>query len=215
MNSSRKTATNWLSAIGYRLSAIGYRLALGIWLSLLISNHALAVDWDKEKTVIEGCTFAQTFAGETSGVCGYGTRKMGMKTEAHISAIALGEPNAAGSTFRIRCIDESSCIKTSFYDSDNGALLCTTSHTNDIIGVNKNDYFKFKKQAKNLENSCAAEQRRQDGQEKQQRQSANQARQMCEAQKQTCLASCPAWRSGINNDTHFSCNSRCNGISCY
>ena len=30
MNSSRKTATNWLSAIGYRLSAIGYRLILGL-----------------------------------------------------------------------------------------------------------------------------------------------------------------------------------------
>jgi Protein of unknown function (DUF1566) len=41
------------------------------------------------------------------------------------------------------------------------------------------------------------------------------ASQMCEAQKQSCLASCPAWRSGINNDSHFSCNSRCNGISCY
>ena len=41
------------------------------------------------------------------------------------------------------------------------------------------------------------------------------ASQMCEAQKQSCLASCPAWRSGSSNDTHFSCNSRCNGISCY
>lgn len=44
-----------------------------------------------------------------------------------------------------------------------------------------------------------------------------QARQMCEAQKQTCLASCPPYndRSGASNDMHFSCERQCNRISCY
>ena len=50
---------------------------------------------------------------------------------------------------------------------------------------------------------------------------ARQARQMCEAQKATCFASCPAYRSVhhtenslIVNDAHFSCNRRCGSIYC-
>ncbi|MBL0089752.1 MAG: hypothetical protein IPP44_24965 [Ideonella sp.] len=40
------------------------------------------------------------------------------------------------------------------------------------------------------------------------------SRQLCEAQKATCLASCPSWVSGANNDNHFRCNSRCNALTC-
>jgi Protein of unknown function (DUF1566) len=47
-----------------------------------------------------------------------------------------------------------------------------------------------------------------------------QGRQMCEAQKQTCIASCPSYNSKVGlgsrvNDHHFECNSRCDRISCY
>ncbi len=41
-----------------------------------------------------------------------------------------------------------------------------------------------------------------------------QMRQLCLAQKETCKASCPPWRSGANNDSHFSCNGRCDSIVC-
>ena len=48
--------------------------------------------------------------------------------------------------------------------------------------------------------------------------SARQARQMCEAQKQSCKASCPAYnydaKSFDANRTHFQCESRCSQISC-
>jgi hypothetical protein len=48
--------------------------------------------------------------------------------------------------------------------------------------------------------------------------SARQARQMCEAQKQSCKASCPAYnydaKSFEANRTHFQCESRCSQISC-
>jgi hypothetical protein len=43
---------------------------------------------------------------------------------------------------------------------------------------------------------------------------ARQARQMCEAQKQTCFASCPQWRDGANNYAAFSCEKDCQKISC-
>ena len=47
---------------------------------------------------------------------------------------------------------------------------------------------------------------------------ARQARQMCEAQKQTCIASCPRWVNTGGYRTDFpehSCKSRCESISCY
>ena len=47
---------------------------------------------------------------------------------------------------------------------------------------------------------------------------ARQARQMCEAQKQTCVASCPRWvnSGGYRTDLpEHSCQSRCESISCY
>ena len=47
-------------------------------------------------------------------------------------------------------------------------------------------------------------------------------RQLCEAQKMTCFASCPAYRSvswkensRIVNGDHFDCKSHCESISCY
>ena len=45
-------------------------------------------------------------------------------------------------------------------------------------------------------------------------QGSRQQSQICDAQKKTCFASCPAWRSNGNNDSHFSCNRNCESISC-
>ncbi len=46
------------------------------------------------------------------------------------------------------------------------------------------------------------------------RDSQNSSRQICEAQKSTCFASCPSYIAGANNDYHFDCNNKCNQISC-
>jgi hypothetical protein len=43
---------------------------------------------------------------------------------------------------------------------------------------------------------------------------SRQARQMCEAQKQTCLASCPPYYAGKDTYAHHVCTSRCGDISC-
>ena len=36
----------------------------------------------------------------------------------------------------------------------------------------------------------------------------------CKAQRSTCLANCPPWRSGANNEYHFNCNQKCKDIGC-
>lgn len=47
---------------------------------------------------------------------------------------------------------------------------------------------------------------------------ARQGRQVCEAQKQTCYASCPSYNDRLTafgaNNAHFQCKSRCGQISC-
>jgi hypothetical protein len=49
-----------------------------------------------------------------------------------------------------------------------------------------------------------------------QAQAQRQQRQLCEVQKKTCFASCPAYndRYGASNDTHFSCERQCGSIYC-
>ncbi|MEN9670576.1 MAG: hypothetical protein RL018_853, partial [Pseudomonadota bacterium] len=82
------------------------------------------------------------------------------------------------------CIGGDRCISNQVFDNDTGQL------TSETPTYNTQFYFLSDKvttverlivQLNNLKNKCAVDLNRQQNQENQQRQSANQARQMCEA----------------------------------
>ena len=88
-------------------------------------------------------------------------------------------------------------------------IVCENSYK-DIKAVDCQKFGKYQAQERR-EAADRAEQYRRDA-------PARQARQMCEAQKQTCVASCPRWvnSGGYRTDLpEHSCQSRCESISCF
>jgi hypothetical protein len=243
MNSSRKTTTNWLSAIGYRLT-------LGVLVSVFAVT-AFAADCKVNDSDISNEYFGNCVnglaqgKGKAKGKDTYeGDFKQGNKSGRGVYIWSNGDRYEGGflddrmnGMGVYNFVDGSTYVGEYKSDKKNGYGVLK-AFKNDAKGhglegqlvgdfyvrqglfVNGNFIL-----ACTSSQNCKQEQTNREAQERRDRAArdeeyrrdapARQARQMCEAQKQSCLASCPAWRSGINNDTHFSCNSRCNGISCY
>lgn len=87
-----------------------------------------------------------------------------------------------------------------------------------LLGINKTEH--VKNEAGIEAKREAQEKRVQAGRDEQDRRDApaRQARQMCEAQKQTCVASCPRFVDGRGVRFDFPetpCRNRCESVSCY
>ena len=129
-------------------------------------------------------------------------------TKLPIGGFVLENHGSNGIT--LECKANSLCAAFTKVDGKSYSFLCTENNNALMINtltVEKQNH--LVKALKDAESSCASGSSVSQTNESQQRQ----ARQMCEAQKQTCIASCPVWRSNLGNE-HYPCKRSCESISC-
>jgi hypothetical protein len=192
----------------------------------LASPQVLAKTFGKTVKV-ENCQIVEISKGKTKGACPNSRAdpdKFYESTEtssAPIGNVKIDVRNDGG--LELECMDDTMCL-TSTEVLNGGEFSCSRSTKMSIKGsgsVSK-DLRSAAKYALTVQASCAREHKQKEVGERQRRDEDMRSRRMCEAQKATCFASCPPYRSVSARENslevnagHFDCKRRCESISCY
>ena len=210
-----------LSAIGYRLSAIGYRLILGVLVSVCLLHVQIALaqtasnatyTWEVKNcsiTIKSTMYYMDEFCGEKKSI------KQAIKT---VYKLPIGSFKAtiddSSPYAMLSCKSNALCNTVIKLNGVSNSLLCTNSDNGISFEPQNKKLKQLASAIEEEESRCSTGSSASQTNENQQRQ----GRQMCEAQKQTCLAACPSlrysdgtWRIGNEAST---CMSGCQSINC-
>lgn len=126
-----------------------------IFFGMVICSQSFAVEWwgADEKITIGKCQISVTLIG-IGGCSTRPDKKAPMKTVVPVGKIKVTE-EMAGNSLYVRCKDDLSCIKSTTYDLDTGAILCESNLKADFIGHDKNKFKELKAKVKDQLNKCA------------------------------------------------------------